>query len=79
MCEWQPIETAPKDGALFIGVSLDPKRAFSPRRMKWGVATRPEEDYVCNGGNPWFINEDGRYLAPRPTHWKPIPKGDSDE
>lgn len=71
MTEWQPIETAPKDGTEFWGCSLDPARPFQERLMKWGVASRPEEPYVCNDGDPWFINPDGRYLAPRPTHWKP--------
>lgn len=71
MSEWQPIENAPKDGTVFLGTSLDPSRPFPARRMKWGVAERPEENYVCNDGKPWFISEEGRHLAPRPTHWKP--------
>jgi len=73
--DWQPIETAPKDGTVYIGCSLDPKRPFGPRRMRWGVAVRADEGYVCNDGKPWFINEDGRHLAPRPTHWTPATKG----
>jgi len=73
--DWQPIETAPKNGTVYIGRSLDPKRPFGPRRMRWGVAARPDEGYVGNDGKPWFINEDGRHLAPRPTHWTPATKG----
>jgi hypothetical protein len=76
---WQPIETAPKDGSVFLGTSLDEARPWPARRMRWGVAARPDENYVCNEGEPWFINEDRRYLAPRPTHWKPLSDSDPQE
>ena len=69
--EWQPIETAPKDGTVFWGASLDPARPVPARKMKWGIAARWDEVYICNEGKPWWINEDGRHLAPRPTHWMP--------
>jgi hypothetical protein len=71
--DWQPIETAPKDGREFYGASFDPARPFDARLMRWGVASRIDEGYVCNGGNPWWINSDRRHLAPRPTHWCPTP------
>jgi hypothetical protein len=72
---WQPIETAPKDGTVYLGCCLDPMRPFGPRRMRWGIASRADEGYLCNGGKPWFITEDGRHLVPRPTHWMPATEG----
>jgi hypothetical protein len=77
--EWQSIETAPKDGTEFYGCSLDEARLFPAQRMKWGIAARPDEGVVCNSGQPWWINADGRHLAPRPTHWAPLTGGPRDE
>ncbi len=73
MSEWQPIETAPMNGTVFQGCSLDPERPFESLDMKWGVGARPDENYICNNGNPWWIRPDGRYMVARPTHWKPTP------
>lgn len=69
--EWRTIDSAPRDGAVFIGVSLEPDKEWPERRMKWGVAGRPEDNYLCNGGQPWWINPEARHLEPAPTHWRP--------
>lgn len=68
--DWQPIETAPRDGTIFIGADLSPDRELVEWRMKWGVAGRPEDNYLCNGGEPWWIDESERHLVPTPTHWR---------
>lgn len=72
MSDWKDIASAPMDGTVFEGCSLDPSRLWPARRMMWGIAVRPDEGYVCNGGSPWWINEDGRHLAPTPTHWRAV-------
>ena len=69
--EWRTIDSAPRDGTVFIGVSLEPDREWPERRMKWGIAGRPEDNYLCNGGQPWWIDPDARHLEPAPTHWRP--------
>ena len=60
--EWQPIETAPRDGAWFIAVAT---------AKGWG-ATRivcyryPDDRLPTHGeGNVW---------PSAPTHWMPLPK-----
>lgn len=65
MSEWQPIETAPKDGTRIL--------MFHPRddgdvniRMAWWVVDR-------FGGHGWsFPSWSG------PTHWMPLPEPPND-
>ena len=60
MSEWQPIETAPKDGTDFL--------AYSDACNVYGVAywnTFHHAGYlVCNDSARDFFN---------PTHWMPLP------
>jgi len=74
MGDWQPIETAPKDGTPILA-------------MQWGNALPDYETtvYVCK----WISNEFENIIAgydcsrwheptltlknPQPTHWIPIP------
>ena len=37
--KWQTIDSAPRDGTVFIGVSLEPDREWPERRLKWGNST----------------------------------------
>ena len=58
MTDWQPIETAPRDGTEFIG-------------FEW---TSPETytQYVCwRDGDEWVIDGDGLGWV-RPTLWQPL-------
>ncbi len=55
--EWQPIETAPKDGTRFIG--LKPNRNVEV--VHWSTKYRP---------SAWATDEEF-YLYP--THWMPLP------
>lgn len=63
--EWLPIETAPKDGAIYIVNDLGPDHA-------WGTANWVR-DTVRDRGElvGWWDN--GLWLEPQPTHWLPIP------
>ena len=70
MSEWQPIETAPKDGTAFIG--FDGRRPFLCTRQKYYVK------YPHQDGGPTFRDGfSGDYydhISPEsPTHWMPLP------
>ena len=72
MSEWQPIETAPKDGTYFIGFwpsmskqCVDHKGQFRTRWTGWG-----------NGY--WEADALGRPVQ-GPTHWMPLPASPVDE
>lgn len=60
MSEWQPIETAPKDGSNIL--------AFFPDLGQM-VASYNKHDDVNNAGG-WAVGFDN-YGDP-PTHWKPL-------
>lgn len=70
MSEWQPIETAPKDGTaillwgyadgIFIGWWFDTKT------YEFGVLKRASEGW--SGGWKMALGS-----APKPTHWQPLP------
>jgi len=63
---WQPIETAPKDGAT------------TPALLAWeGVAGIDigwlEEGRPSGGADAWFGSH-GTAFDPQPTHWMPLPE-----
>lgn len=76
MSEWQPIETAPKDGSVIALTSFfDDGEQFETWPMQWmhiqrnglfpgktGMWTHP------SGGLTW--NDDG--VGGGPTHWRPL-------
>lgn len=58
--EWQPIETAPRDGTPFLGYWAGGKHDCSFRAIKW------------HKENWWETNED--YRTSEPSHWMPLPE-----
>ena len=62
--EWQPIETAPKDGTVFLGY----KRGQFRECYK---VTRDDCDMWCFGGTS---GADDLFPNIKPTHWMPLPK-----
>ena len=74
--EWQPIETAPKDGTPFLAFSAD--AFYEPREGALGLKSTPmlvmawlpsgAHPYPCDDAGDWhdFHNYD-------PTHWMPLP------
>lgn len=64
--EWQPIETAPRDGTelLVSGFEFD-----EPREGRWVCCA----EYV----NREWVEKSGLSLYP-PTHWMPLPPPPSD-
>ena len=59
--EWQPIETAPKDGTAVL--------AWFPE-LEQMVATYDKND-TANSAGGWSVGFD--YYGPKPTHWTPLP------
>ena len=87
MAEWQPIETAPRDGTLIlgwtdVGVDYDGK---GPRLLliRWRqseyedwITERPDENTVVKRrrihDTSGWISEADEYSV-KPTHWMPLP------
>lgn len=80
--DWQPIETAPKDGtpiqAKIPGHGADNLIAFvgglidkdGRDRSAWQFVTDQEPPDDWTDGVCWDVNEDG-VPSTKPTHWKP--------
>ena len=61
--EWQPIETAPKDGTRIAGA------VWSEQTKRWRVM----DAYFCRGlMEPRWVF-DGWGTKSGPTHWVPLP------
>lgn len=69
MSEWQPIETAPRDGTWILicqyGCS-EPSRLVASFDDGWGA---DGWWLCCDGKNPELP-----LRGPEPTHWMPLPK-----
>lgn len=63
-CEWRDIETAPKDGTVFLGY----KRGQFRECYK---VPRDDCDMWCFGGTS---GADDLFPNIKPTHWMPLPK-----
>ena len=64
VAEWQPIETAPKDGTVFLGYKLGQFRECYK-------VPRDDCDMWCFGGTS---GADDLFPNIKPTHWMPLPK-----
>jgi hypothetical protein len=82
---WQPIETAPKDGtpfqAIIPGHGSDNIIAWTDGLLddneddcgSWFFAEDQEPPDCWTDGVCWSINADGKPSV-KPTHWKPAPE-----
>lgn len=73
--EWQPIETAPKDGrwVLLCGFDPDDDPVYGSTNPPAVVAFWREDDW----GDEWaycFWDSDWRSFVDGPTHWMPLPE-----
>ena len=82
MSEWQPIDTAPKDGTIVLGYFDNDDETFFMSHIMWVK----NGEMVCGGNEndglvgpqKWFSLLSRRGVEP--THWMPLPappkKGD---
>ncbi len=76
MSEWQPIETAPKDGTDIFGYGLWAGEITGPEQMIKSVdIIRWNNGLSDFPGDEWWECLTGDYYATwlEPTHWMPIP------
>jgi hypothetical protein len=66
MSEWQPIETAPKDGTKIIAFHIWSRHIQMMTIAHWG---RPG---AYNA--PCWISQGGTNHIDQPTHWMPLPE-----
>lgn len=64
---WQPIETAPRDGTMIIGLWPD---GFSKSGRRIVDLTRYVSDQWEHG---YYCTGEGSYRYEAPTHWQPLP------
>lgn len=67
MTDWQPIETAPKDGRMLLLVWRDKQQQGLPMVLEgyWYAASDGEAFWWSPGQVSWKLE---------PTHWMPLPK-----
>lgn len=74
MTEWQPIETAPKDGTtvilFFPGLIHEQQTGYFSRRESYsnGKLDYSSARWVWGSGYSSMMGDD-----PKPTHWMPFP------
>lgn len=64
--DWQPIETAPKDGSFIM--------AAKESTLKWSVVPRFPYPLVqrWSADKGQWEADDGSVYEPQPTHWTPL-------
>lgn len=70
---WQPIETAPKDGSIIL--------LYRPTAAKWAVIAPGawNDDHYAKHPRPYWegwlkIGSVSEYRYWTPTHWMPLPE-----
>ena len=77
--EWQPIETAPKDGTpiLAAGANLgDPRKGYHQAVVEWTQDKRTPEQIKAECGEDfsgWYYDDDADNRLEFLTHWMPLP------
>jgi hypothetical protein len=75
MSEWQPIDTAPKDGTRII-LWLPVEDVAISGFWEWVEPERIDGHQLYSGFYDWFVDNDYVIFDSeyRPTHWMPMPK-----
>lgn len=74
MSEWQPIETAPRDGTFVLGCVKPPSGAWIEEYEQWQAPrTVCWRGFHPNApGKKQWRDANGRPFLP--THWQPLPE-----
>lgn len=70
---WQPIETAPKDGQEILAVRMYEGRCVKMGVSSFGPCRKQHDGYVAGDGEPRWRNQGNEKLFPTPTHWQKLP------
>ena len=75
MAEWQPIETAPRDGTLILVTGVNGLNTVLAAYYWEG------DDYSPNPYKGWsgIVNSFGEQRIAEPTHWMPLPEPPSEK
>ena len=72
--QWQPIDTAPKDGTEVLACRMYLDDCVAMGVASWGVCPKRLDGYSANDGKPTWRAYDPHFLFPMPTHWQPMPE-----
>jgi len=80
MNEWQPIDTAPKDGTVVLLYGIWAGEIHGPARSKAFDIGSFQDGRSDFPGNDWWVLGTGDYYEcwMRPTHWMPLPEPPKD-
>lgn len=70
--QWQPIETAPKDGTVIL--VNNPIKSYSNKKYyKYPVVMAWANRYITEGRESYYWKS-FNHGYPKPTHWMPLPE-----
>ena len=68
MNDWQPIETAPRDGTAVLGYIPSKRGAYLARQDVVPI------HWSGWGGGVWDNSTSGHHIVEEVTHWMPLPE-----